>query len=151
MDAVINIKGAIFPENAPPDIIEMVTTGQYIVKNGKRYISYNESEATGLEGVTTTLKVDDSGTVTLIRTGAARSRLVIAKGERQLCHYGTGYGDIMVGISGCQVKSKLNDKGGELSFKYTLDVNSSTISRNEIFISVREAKKQDDKSNEQSN
>ncbi|HEX2938984.1 MAG TPA: DUF1934 domain-containing protein [Ruminiclostridium sp.] len=151
MDALINIKGAVFPENAPPDVIELVTTGRYTTKNGKKYISYQESEATGLDGVTTTLKVEDSDTVTLIRTGASNSRLIISKGQRQLCHYGTGYGDIMVGISGCQVNAKLDENGGELLLKYSLDVNSSLVSRNEIFISVREANKQDVKSNEYSN
>lgn len=151
MDALISIRGAVFPENAPPDVIEIVTAGKYVIKNGKKYISYVESEATGLEGVTTTLKVEEPDMVTLIRTGASSSRLVIAKGERQLCHYGTDYGDIMVGISGCRINAKLSDEGGELSLKYTLDVNSSIVSRNEIFISVKEANKKDVKPNEFSN
>lgn len=147
MDALINIKGTVFSGEGNPDVIELVTTGRYFTKDNNKYISYAESEATGMSGVTT-LKVEGSDTVTLIRNGAAKSRLIISKGQRQLCHYGTEYGELMVGISGCHVNSKLNDAGGELSFDYTLDVNSSTVSRNEVFISVREANNQHVKSNE---
>lgn len=150
MNALISIKGSVFSENAAPDVIEVITEGRYCTNGGKRYISYKESEMTGLEGVTTTLKVDGSQAVTLIRTGKSNSRLIIAKGERQLCRYGTDYGDLMVGISGCHIDSRLNDKGGELSFNYTLDINSNLVSHNEIFISVREAKAQDVKSNKHS-
>ena len=148
MNALISIKGTVFSDNAPPDVIELVTAGRYIIKGGKKFISYKESEVTGLEGVTTTLKVEGDDSVTLIRNGAACTRLIIAKGRRQLCHYGTDYGDLMVGISGCHISSKLNEVGGELSFDYTLDVNSNTVSQNEVFISVREANTQDVKSNE---
>jgi uncharacterized beta-barrel protein YwiB (DUF1934 family) len=140
MDALISIKGTVLSEGAQPDIIELVTAGRYCTRDGKRYISYKESEMTGLDGVTTTLKVEGDDCVTLIRSGAAQSRLIIAKGQRQLCHYGTDYGDLMVGISGCHINSKLDDVGGELSFNYTLDVNSDTVSQNEVLISVREAK-----------
>lgn len=148
MNALINIRGSVFPENAPPDVIEFMTTGQYVERGGKKYISYVETEETGMEGVTTILKVDDASTVTLIRTGASQSRMIISKGKRQLCHYGTDYGDLMVGISGCHIDANLDEKGGELRLKYTLDVNSSIVSQNEIFITVREAKEQNVKSNE---
>lgn len=150
MNALISIKGSVFSENAAPDVIEVVTEGRYCTNGGKRYISYKESEMTGLEGVTTTLKVDGNDTVTLIRTGKSNSRLVISKRKRQLCRYETDYGSLMVGISGCHIDSRLNDKGGELFLYYTLDINSNQVSHNEIYISVREAKTQDVKSNKRS-
>lgn len=148
MDALINIKGTVFSGEGKPDVIELVTTGRYFIKDNNKYISYAESEATGMSGSITTLKVEGGDTVTLIRNGAANSRLIISKGQRQLCHYGTEYGELMVGISGCHVNSKLSEVGGELSFDYTLDINSSTVSHNEVFISVREANNQHVKSNE---
>lgn len=148
MNALISIKGTVVSEESQPDVIELITSGRYYVKNGKNYIIYKESEMTGLDGVTTTVKVEGDDCVTLIRGGTAQSRLIIAKGQRQLCHYGTEYGDLMVGISGCHINSGLNDRGGNLSFGYTLDINSNTISHNNILISVREAKAEDDKFNE---
>lgn len=146
-DVLINIKGTIVSEGQNnPEIIELVTAGRYYNREGNFYISYKESETTGMEGVTTTLKVDGENSVTLIRNGSQKSRLLLEKGKRHLCQYDTGYGPLMVGISGCQIKSKLDSVGGELYFNYTLDVNSSMISRNEVCISVKEVNNKDVKS-----
>lgn len=137
-NVLISIKGTILPDEGLPDVIELITAGRYYNKNGSFYITYKESEATGLEGVTTTLKVDGEDCVTLIRNGSQKSRLLLEKGRRHLCHYDTGFGPLMVGVSGCNIKSCLDDLGGELVFKYTLDINSNTVSQNEVFVSVKE-------------
>lgn len=137
-DVLISIKGTVISEGAEPDIIELVTAGKYYARCGNYYISYKESEATGLEGVTTTLKVDGQSSVTLIRNGSARSRMILEKGRRHLCQYDTGYGPLMVGVSGTRIRSTLGDLGGELDFYYTLDVNSSLLSENQVSVQVRE-------------
>lgn len=139
MDVIIKIRGTIIAGSEKPDIVDVTTDGKYITRNGKQYISYRESQITGLEGVTTIVKVEDENCVTLMRTGKTNSRLIIQKGQRQLCHYGTQFGDMMVGISGCHIKSNLTDNGGDIKFNYTLDINSNEISFNEVFISVKEA------------
>lgn len=142
-DVLISIRGTVTSEGSAPDVIELITAGRYYSKDGSYYISYKESEATGFEGVTTTLKVDGENSVTLIRNGRHSSRLYLEKGRRHLCHYDTGMGQLMVGVSGCRILSKLDDLGGELSFYYSLDVNSSLISENEVNVNVKEANKPD--------
>lgn len=42
------------------DTISMVTEGTLMEKNGKQYITYQESELTGFEGCTTTLKMSEN-------------------------------------------------------------------------------------------
>jgi len=118
-----------------------ITAGRYYNKEGSYFISYKESETTGFEGVTTTLKVEGDSCVTLTRSGVSNSSLVLEKGRRHLCHYDTGFGDLMVGVSGCRINSRLDDGGGELTFNYSLDINSSLVSQNEVYISVKEAPK----------
>jgi uncharacterized beta-barrel protein YwiB (DUF1934 family) len=135
-DVLISIKGTVLPSDGAPDIIELITSGRYYRKNGSYYISYKESEATGMNGVTTTLKIEGENTVTLIRNGSQRSQLILEKGQRHLCQYDTGFGQLMVGVSGCRIKSCLDDCGGELTFNYTLDVNSNTVSQNEVYVTV---------------
>lgn len=147
-DVLISIKGTVSSEGAVPDVIELVTAGRYYRRDGSYYISYHESEATGFAGVTTTLKVDGDNAVTLMRNGAARSRLILEKGRRHLCHYETEYGEMMVGVSGCHIHSRLGDEGGELTFDYSLDINSSLVSENEVYILVKEAHPSDAQSNE---
>lgn len=145
-EVLISIKGTVVSENGTPDVIELVTAGKYYKREGSYYISYKESETTGMSGVTTILKVDGSDSVTLIRNGSQKSRLLLETGRRHQSYYDTGYGAMLVGVSGCRVTANLGDLGGELQFHYTLDINSNTISQNEVFVSVREAKEQHVKS-----
>jgi uncharacterized beta-barrel protein YwiB (DUF1934 family) len=140
-DVLISIKGTVLADGAPPDIIELITSGRYYNKEGSYYITYKESEATGFKGVTTTLKVDGESCVTMTRGGASGSRLILESGRRHLCHYDTGYGQLMVGVSSCKIRSDLGDRGGELTFNYTLDINANQVSQNEVNVSVREAPK----------
>ena len=147
-DVLINIKGTVMPEGAAPDVIELLTAGRYYSRDGKYYIVYQESEATGFKGATTTLKVEGEDSVTMTRSGPSRTRLILERGRRHLCHYETEEGDILLGVSGCRIHSQLDDLGGELRFDYSLDVNSSLVSRNEVTISVREAGKTNDQPDE---
>lgn len=139
-NVLINIKGIQYYDD-DKDVVELMTVGRFYRKNGSFYISYDESEATGFEGSKTTLKVEqDSGRVTMLRSGASKSQLIIEQGMRHQCHYDTGGGSMIMGVSGARVISNLCDDGGELDFKYTLDFNASMASENEVFIQVREQK-----------
>ena len=72
------------------------------------------------------------------RVGKAPSNLIIEMNKKHHCHYGTPYGEFMVGIFAHSIDNKLNDNGGDLYFKYTVDVNSSYISDNEVYINVKQ-------------
>ena len=120
------------------DFIELTTVGNLYKKNEHYYLKYEESEATGFEGAVTTLKVEGQDKVTLTRSGSVRSQLIVEKGIRHLCHYDTGYGEMVIGIFGESIRSTLKDTGGRLHFKYTLDVNTGFESENEISILVKQ-------------
>lgn len=121
------------------DTVQLTTTGSYARRNGCYYIIYDESLSEGSEGVMTTLKVEGSDRVTILRSGAAGSNLYLEKGRRHLCHYGTPFGDLMIGVCARRIQTSLNERGGRLSLSYTIDVNSGVASENEVEITVREA------------
>lgn len=98
-DVLIEIKG-VYKQEGDEDEIELFTTGSYYKRNGNYYIAYDESEATGFDGTHTVLKVEQSDKVTLLRTGTAKSQLIVERGVRHQCHYDTGYGPMMIGVSG---------------------------------------------------
>lgn len=139
-DVLISIKG-VYQNEEDCDVVEIFTTGSYRRKNGSYYISYEESEATGFEGSRTTLKVDKEK-VTLLRSGSARAQLIVESGVRHQCHYDIGCGDLMVGVVGGRIRSSLTDSGGNLEFKYSLDINSLLASENEMFIHIKESAQQ---------
>jgi uncharacterized beta-barrel protein YwiB (DUF1934 family) len=138
-DVLINIKGIYSTEEEDADVIEMFTTGQYYKKNGNYYISYEETEATGFLGSRTTLKVERDDKVTVERSGNAISQLIVQKGVRHQCRYDIGYGDMTIGVSGSSIYSSLTDTGGNLAFRYSLDINSLLASENEMYIHIQEA------------
>ncbi|MDD3193129.1 MAG: DUF1934 domain-containing protein [Oscillospiraceae bacterium] len=137
-DVMITIKGTQLADEEQ-DSVELTTVGLLYRRNGAYYICYDESAATGFEGAKTTLKVEGDHRVTMRRTGEnMRSQLIIEKGERHQCFYDTGYGTLMLGISGDEIIARLNDNGGHLQVRYTLDVNTSTASENELLVDVEE-------------
>ena len=107
-------------------------------KDGAYYIVYKETETTGYEGCTTTVKVaEDARKVSMLRFGKQSSQLIIEKGTRHLCHYETGYGSISLGVAADVIEQRLDENGGRLKFSYTLDSGAeSFISRNLVDITV---------------
>ncbi|MCI5801997.1 MAG: DUF1934 domain-containing protein [Oscillospiraceae bacterium] len=137
-DVLITIKGIQYQDDEP-DTVELTTVGRFYKKDNSYYICYDESEATGFEGSKTTLKVEGEGKVTMLRRGGKNSsQLIIEKGARHQCLYDTEYGSLTLGVSGDRIISRLGDDGGDLNFRYTLDINASMATENEVIISVRE-------------
>lgn len=71
----------------------------------------------------------DESVVEMTRDGAISSRLVIERSQRNLCHYGTAYGDILMGISGHSIEHEPNENGGKFSFGYDIDINGALASK----------------------
>ena len=117
------------------DSSELFTKGEYRYQDGTYYIDYDESEATGFEGSHVQLSVKDD-VVTMTRTGRAFSSLVFEQGKRHFCHYGTEFGDCMIGITTSYLRHVMADNGGEISVKYSIDVNGGLMLENEIIINV---------------
>ena len=135
-DVLINIR-SIHSSEDDHDVIELFTTGQYYKRGESYYISYEESEATGFEGSTTTLKVEPEKMVTMSRSGAMNSQLIVERGVRHQCHYDVGHGELLVGVLGSRIKSSLTEIGGGLEIKYSLDINSMYASENEMYIHIK--------------
>lgn len=135
-DVLINIKGIQHIDDQS-DTTEVFTQGVLYKKNDSYYLTYEESQATGFEGSKTTLKVEGEDRVTLMRNGLTRTHLVVQKGERNVGIYGTGEGEMSIGVNSKSIKSTIDDNGGDLFFSYSIDINSSFVSENEVYIHVQ--------------
>ena len=60
--------------------------------------------------------------------------------KKQHCHYNTPYGELMIGVFTHSIVNELNESGGSLYLKYTIDINSSYVSDNEILMMVNSIK-----------
>lgn len=115
--------------------IELKTKGKFAEKNGKFYIIYEESELTGFEDTTTTIKVSEDA-VSMTRSGKYNSKMVFKRGEKCLCSYKTPYGVIPVGINPVVLESKLNDEGGKVNIEYILDFDNREYLKNRLDLTV---------------
>lgn len=116
---------------------ELTTAGTLrSLKNGGFELRYEESEVTGFGGSTTRLILHGNSLVNLNRTGTASSDLILEKNKKHHCHYGTPYGDFTMGIFTHCIDNNIGENGGDLYLKYTVDINSSFVSDNEIYIKI---------------
>ncbi len=119
--------------------IELFTEGKLYFKGGHYYVSYQESTLTGMEGTTTTLKVDkENNIITMMRFGSNSTHLVFQQGQKHTCCYETGFGALSVGVCAQYVKINLDETGGELSAKYTIDINNRQNGTNDFNIKIKE-------------
>lgn len=143
-DYLIRIKSMIEPKagsNAEPETVELMTRGDLVLRGSNYYITYKETQTTGYDGCTTTLKVaQDSSRVTMLRFGKAPgsgTQLMIEKGRRNLCHYETGYGSMTLGVMADEIQCELTKEGGKVRFGYLLDTGiAELVSCNRLEITV---------------
>lgn len=136
-DVLITIKGEQ-RSDGQRDFTEMTVTGRMRRLGGHYFLHYHERQEHGFADHRVILKFEGQDKVTMQRTGQARSRLMIERGRRHICRYGTGYGDMLIGISGRKITGGLSKAGGDIEFSYVMDVDSQTISENKVYISVKE-------------
>ncbi|MDF2566900.1 MAG: hypothetical protein K0R90_356 [Oscillospiraceae bacterium] len=133
---LINIK-SIQTVEEDQDVTEFFTNGNLYFKNDKWYITYEESETTGYKDCTTTLKIDGDHLVTMLRNGSSKSHLVMERGRRNIGYYGTPHGELVIGVFAKEITSHFDENGGNLYCRYHLDINSSVLSKNEIYVDVK--------------
>ncbi len=141
---IISVKGTQTSSGQEANILELVTEGKYYKKGDAYFITYKESEVTGMEGTTTTLKIAD-GVVTLMRFGSVNSQFIFEQGQKHLSYYDTSYGTFTVGVYANEVNVKVDDEGGEIRVDYQLEIDNNKSGENDFHMFIREVGRVDDK------
>lgn len=115
------------------DRIELTTTGT-LRDDGTAYtIRYTEEQEPPFAPVKVTVRIQkDSSAVEMTRSGEYGSCLFIEKAKRNLCHYGTQVGNLLMGIYGREIEINVEDKAGSFSFGYDIDFNGAVTSKNTV-------------------
>lgn len=115
------------------DKIEMTTSGEFEDSNDAYTIYYTEEQEPPYSPINTAVKIHkNKECVEMTRAGAYDSCLIIDKSKRNVCHYGTQFGDILMGISGHSIESEFDGSSGCFNFGYDIDINGSLASCNEV-------------------
>ena len=137
-DVIISIRGLQEQDGEAGDPITLVTPGRYYRKNDSYYISYEESELTGLAGTRTTLRIKPDY-VKLVRTGLYPSELLFELGKRHMSLYHTDYGDLSIVVSTNHIRNTLTDDGGDLDVQYTVEVANTPVGVNHLSLTIKNA------------
>lgn len=127
--------------NGESDKVELKTTAAYVTKNGSRYITYKEYDAENPNvQYRTTVKIDPNHIVTVMKGGTESHNLILEKGVRHKCEYSTSFGYITLGVYTDSVKINLDNSGGSLELRYSIDIQSELASTNELIMNLQEVK-----------
>lgn len=132
---IISLKGSQ-SDGLEQDEIELVTEGVYYQKGSSHFVTYDETEVTGLEGTTTTLEIENNK-VTLLRSGQNNSQLIFERGQRHLCCYETPFGSFTIGITSNKVDIDLTEDGGVIAAQYQIEINNNTSGMNNFFLQFK--------------
>ena len=132
----LSIRGQQSYPGQEPDVLELVTEGTLEeIQNGWK-LCYEESELTGLAGVSTTFQIQGT-TVTLIRTGKLNSQMVFEEGIPHDSLYEMEFGALMLTVCALQVKTNLSETGGTIDLKYSIEVEHNAAGMIDYHLDIR--------------
>ena len=130
------IRGRQTYQDQEPEIIELVTDGIMEFRNGGWDISYEESELTGLAGVTTTFRVEP-GKVTLTRKGALNSEMVFQENVAHESLYQMPFGALMLCVKATRVFFDIVPDGGVIDLSYDISIENSEAGVIDYHLDIR--------------
>ena len=133
---LLSIQGRQRYEDQEPETIELVTEGTMDFRDGGWDIRYEESALTGLEGVTTTFRVEP-GKVTLRRTGKLHSEMVFQEGAIHESLYQTDFGALMQTVQATRVYYDLVPDGGMIDLVYRIDIENTAAGEIDYHLDIR--------------
>ena len=135
-DVVLSIRGRQTYADMEPEVIELVTEGTMAYRNGGWDISYQESELTGLEGVTTTFRVEP-GKIVLRRTGKLQSEMIFQEGVSHDSLYQMAFGTMLMTVKATFVFFDIVEDGGTVDLTYNIDIENTQAGVIDYHLDIR--------------
>jgi uncharacterized beta-barrel protein YwiB (DUF1934 family) len=121
------------------DIVELITEGRFYKKGNSVYLDYDESDLSGMEGYTTSLKItgdkirmqrytDDIGVETAIE---------FEKGKRFTGHYDTPFGAIEMEVLTNEIRNDITHGGeGSLDIDYNISLKGLSEGHSQLSVEI---------------
>lgn len=138
-DVILSIRGRQSYRGQKPDTIELVSEGELSYREGGWDVCYQESELTGLAGVTTTFRVEP-GKVTLTRTGNLHSQMIFEEGVSHDSLYETGFGALMITVTARRVYFDIVPDGGTIDLVYEINIENAEAGTVDYHLDIRAKK-----------
>ena len=133
---LLSITGKQSYRDQEPEVIELVTEGTMEFRDGGWDISYQESDLTGLQGVTTTFRVEPDK-VTLTRTGPLRSIMEFRVGQAHDSLYELEFGALMITVTTKSLFFDILPEGGCIDVCYDIEIEKSEGGQVDYHLDIR--------------
>lgn len=135
-EVLLSIRGQQAYRDQEPDVIELVTEGTMEYRDGGWDIQYEESDLTGLAGVTTTFRVEPEQII-LTRTGRLHSQMIFREGVNHESLYQMEFGALMITVCATRIFAQLCQDGGMIDLVYNIDIEQSTAGTVDYHLDIR--------------
>ena len=136
---VLSIEGRQSYQDQEPEVIELVTEGEMEFSNGGWDIRYEESDLTGLKGVTTTFRIEPDK-ITLTRTGALHSQMVFQLGVPHDSLYQMEFGALMIRVCAKNMFFDITPEGGVIDLTYSIEIENTQAGLIDYHLDIRTKK-----------
>jgi uncharacterized beta-barrel protein YwiB (DUF1934 family) len=136
-NCLMTLKTITIPYEGEPDVIELTSPAHFsVTQNGNYKIKYKETDLAGYDGATTEM-LCAGDRARIKRTGSSEMCLSLDLLKKHYSVYKTPYGDLSMGIVTHNIKNNLTENGGDIEFRYSLDVDSKPFTENEISVNIK--------------
>ena len=132
---MLNVRGVQNYSDGEPEVIELTTEGTLEKQKEVWEISYEESDLTGLAGVTTAFRVGPRGVV-LKRTGKLENQMIFMEGRRHESLYRIDIGALMIAVQATKVESRVSDQGGTVDIHYNIEIEDTAMGTMEYHLTI---------------
>ena len=119
-----------------PDCIELVTEGVLESTASGWVLTYEESDLTGLQGVTTTFQVEP-GVITLTRKGPLNSQMVFQENVPYESLYQMEFGALMITVCATKVRYEITEEGGTIDLVYGIEIEQSAAGMIDYHLDIK--------------
>ena len=134
---MLSIQGCQYYPEQEPEIIELMTEGTLEYRDGGWDICYEESDLTGLAGVTTTFRLEP-GQVLLRRTGKLQSEMLFQEGVSHESLYQMEFGALLLTVCAKQIQAAISYQGGRVDLVYSIQIEGLEAGMVEYHLEIRE-------------
>ena len=133
---VLSIQGKQFYDDQEPETIELVTEGTLEKRPDGWVICYEESDLTGMAGVTTCFQVEEEQ-ITLTRSGKLQSQMVFRLGVLHESLYQMEFGALMIAVKAKQLYFDLTPAGGMIDLIYDIEIEQTAAGEVDYHLDIR--------------
>lgn len=135
-EVLLTIRGQQTYSEQEPELVELVTEGTLESTANGWLLTYEESDLTGLKGVTTSFLVEP-GKITLSRKGPLNSQMVFQEGMYHESLYQMEFGALMITVCASMVRYDISEEGGTIDLTYSIEIEQTAAGCIEYHLDIR--------------